>query len=124
MRSALLLEAKKILDHYFDGEDVDFTSIPLGLNTYDSTEQKILQTVRTIPYGHTRTYHDLATAVQISADDAEHICLTNPFPILIPCHRVVKSMISHPDSDIGDYVGGDDIPVKRELLILEGIISN
>jgi len=70
-----------------------------------------------IPYGEVRTYGEIASAVRRphayrAVGNANG---KNPFPIVVPCHRVVAS------SGIGGYAGGLDI--KRFLLALEGVTA-
>ena len=67
-----------------------------------------------VPYGETRTYGEIAAAVgrpraMRAVGNANH---ANPWPILVPCHRVVAA------NGLGGYGGGLD--VKRYLLTLEG----
>ena len=67
-----------------------------------------------IAYGSTATYADMARRV----DNPKAVravgtaCATNPLPVVVPCHRVVRS-----DGTMGQYVGGAD--AKRTLLDLE-----
>ena len=73
---------------------------------------KLLQ----VPEGKVTTYGDLAKAVGLK--NGQRIIGTimkkNPFPIIVPCHRVVKS-----DSKIGGFVYGEK--VKSQMLVKEGI---
>ena len=97
---------------YLAGKRKDF-SIPLHL---EGTEfrMKVWNEMRRIPYGETITYKELAR--RIGAPDAcravANACGANPFPILIPCHRVVAS-----GGMSGGYTGGLDI--KLALLEIE-----
>ena len=70
-----------------------------------------------IPYGRTGTYSTVATeAGSPAAVRAAGTALaTNPVPIVVPCHRVLRS-----DGELGNYRGGAD--AKRRLLELEGAI--
>ncbi|HEY0196632.1 MAG TPA: MGMT family protein [Methanobacterium sp.] len=68
-----------------------------------------------IPYGEVETYKSLAEKVSTRAYRAVGTVMArNPFPFIIPCHRVVKS-----DLTIGNYGGGSQM--KREILKKEGI---
>nr|WP_305038917.1 MGMT family protein [Frankia sp. ArI3] len=77
----------------------------------------VLEHLREIPYGGTASYAAVA-ALAGSPRAVRAVgtaCATNPLPVVVPCHRVVRS-----DGGIGRYVGGDD--AKRTLLRLEGAI--
>lgn len=69
-----------------------------------------------IPYGETVTYRELARRVGRPPGAARAVGRANganPVPIVVPCHRVVRS-----GGGLGGYTGGPD--VKRDLLVLEG----
>ena len=87
-------------------------SIPL-LYTGTDFQQKVWQHLRTIPIGETRTYSQVASALNTSARAVGNACRANPFPIVVPCHRVVSK------SGLGGFAGkieGHEITVKRWLL--------
>ena len=71
-----------------------------------------------IPYGETRTYKDLAIAIgkPNSSRAVANACGKNPYPVVIPCHRVIRS-----DGKIGGYSGVDGEKKKKELLRLENV---
>ena len=100
------------ISEFLTGIRKDF-SIPLRP---EATEfrMKVWSEMRRIPYGETITYKELAR--RIGSPDAcravANACGANPFPILIPCHRVVAS-----GGKIGGYTGGLDI--KLALLEIE-----
>jgi methylated-DNA-[protein]-cysteine S-methyltransferase len=66
-----------------------------------------------IPYGETRTYHQIAAVAGGVARSIGQANGSNPIPILIPCHRVLAG------NGIGGYSGGEGIATKRLLLALE-----
>ena len=79
-------------------------------------QRRVWRALEAIPYGQTRTYRDIALAVDCprgfrAVGMANH---RNPIPILIPCHRVVGS-----NGSLVGYAGGLDL--KERLLALEGI---
>ncbi|MDE5813338.1 MAG: methylated-DNA--[protein]-cysteine S-methyltransferase [Muribaculaceae bacterium] len=100
------------ISEYLEGNRKKF-NITLRL---EGTEfrMKVWNEMLKIPYGETITYKELAC--RIGSPDAcravANACGANPFPILIPCHRVVAS-----GGKIGGYTGGLDI--KLALLELE-----
>lgn len=89
---------------------------PLDLSTGTPFEQKVWRQIRKIPKGETRSYAWLAkTAGRPKAiRAAANACGTNPLPILIPCHRVIKS-----DGSIGGFSG--PLKLKKLLLKKEGV---
>lgn len=111
-RDGVIENAISQISEYLAGKRKDF-SIPLHL---EGTEFriKVWTEMRRIPYGETITYKELAR--RIGSPDAcravANACGANPFPILIPCHRVVAS-----GGKSGGYTGGLDI--KLTLLEIE-----
>ena len=74
-----------------------------------------LRAVARIPYGKTRTYAQVATSAgnERAVRAAGSACGSNPIPIVVPCHRVVRS-----GGALGGYGGG--LPMKEALLRMEG----
>lgn len=106
-----LLEARRQLHAYFDGELDHFT---LALAPFGTAyRRRVWQALIDIPAGQTRTYAELASVAGGSARSIGGAMATNPIPILIPCHRVVAT------NGPGGYSGGDGLPTKRFLLALE-----
>jgi O-6-methylguanine DNA methyltransferase len=80
-------------------------------------DRAVWKALQSIPYGETRSYHDVAEAVgkpsgARAVGGSNH---RNPIPLVIPCHRVVSA-----DGSLGGFGGGVDL--KRRLLELEGAI--
>jgi O-6-methylguanine DNA methyltransferase len=75
---------------------------------------RVWEALQAIPYGQTRSYSDIASAIgQPTARRAvAQACKQNPVPLVIPCHRVVRS-----DGDLGGYRWG--VERKRRLLAQE-----
>jgi len=106
-----LVEARRQLQLYFDGERADFN---LRLAPYGTAyRRRVWQALIDIPTGEVRTYGQLAAIAGGSARSIGGAMATNPIPILIPCHRVVAS------NGPGGYSGGDGLPTKHFLLALE-----
>ncbi|MBF0864932.1 MAG: methylated-DNA--[protein]-cysteine S-methyltransferase [Gluconobacter potus] len=109
----LLLKARDLLERYFDGESVDFETLPY--RPYGTPyRQKVWDALRRISYGQTRTYADIAAEVGGSPRSVGGAVGANPIPILIPCHRVVGR------SGLGGYSGLGGVADKHALLHLEG----
>lgn len=108
-----LSEAVNLLMCYFKGKRVDF---PLNLDLRVGTEfqKTVWETTRRIPYGDVRSYGWIAREVgKPKAVRAVGGAMgANPLPIIVPCHRVVRS-----DGGLGGYSGG--LHWKAQLLALE-----
>ena len=105
------------LRRYLDGEPVDF---PDTLDLVEATrfQQGVWQLVRTIQYGETRSYGWVASRLDLpkAARAVGQALGRNPLPIIIPCHRVIKS-----DGSLGGFGGG--VEIKELLLRLEQVPS-
>jgi methylated-DNA-[protein]-cysteine S-methyltransferase len=109
--TALLRSAREQLHAYFDGA---LTAFELPLAPSGSPyRQRVWRALLAIPYGATRTYLDIARDAGGSPRSVGGANGANPIPIIIPCHRVVAT------TGIGGYSGGDGLPTKRALLLLE-----
>ena len=110
---ARLDRAAAQLDEYFAGRRRRF-ELPLDLRLARGFRLQVLEHLPSIAYGTTESYASVAaasgrpTAVRAAAGACSH----NPLPLVIPCHRVVRS-----DGSLGGYLGGTE--VKRTLLDLE-----
>ena len=101
------------LDEYFAGRRHTF-DVTLDWRLSSGFRAIVLQHLADIDYGHTATY---ATVAQLAGRPNAFravgtACSTNPMPVIVPCHRVVKS-----DGTMGGYLGGAD--AKSILLRLE-----
>jgi O-6-methylguanine DNA methyltransferase len=110
-------DLQKRIIAYYEGEPVDFSTDPaLSLSGSSPFVHKVLNACRKISYGHTRTYRDLAREVGSpnAARAVGGVMAGNPVPLIIPCHRVVRS-----DGLLGGFGGG--MKMKEELLSKEGV---
>jgi methylated-DNA-[protein]-cysteine S-methyltransferase len=109
----VLRETADQLASYFAGERRDF-DLPLG-PVGTAFQQQVWAMLRTIPYGETWSYGELAAAIGKGPAASRAVGLangSNPIPIVIPCHRVIGS-----DGRLTGFGGG--LPRKRYLLDLE-----
>ncbi|HEX5466147.1 MAG TPA: methylated-DNA--[protein]-cysteine S-methyltransferase [Candidatus Limnocylindrales bacterium] len=101
------------LDEYFAGARTIF-DLPLDRRLSVGFRREVLERLPSIPYGGTASY--AAIAGWLGRPRAMRAvgtaCATNPLPIVVPCHRVLRS-----DGSLGGYAGGLD--AKRTLLALE-----
>ncbi len=105
------------LDEYFAGERKRF-ELPIDWQLSSGFAREILRQTAKIPYGQTRTYGEMAESVgRPRAFRAAGTALgSNSIPIVVPCHRVLRS-----GGALGGYGGG--LEVKEKLLELEGVLE-
>ena len=101
------------LDDYFTGRRQSF-QVPLDLRLSTGFRRSVLEHLRGIAYGSTESYATVAAATGHAAAfrAVGSACATNPLPVVVPCHRVLRS-----DGSLGGYLGG--LAVKQALLDLE-----
>jgi methylated-DNA-[protein]-cysteine S-methyltransferase len=105
------------LAEYFDGRRQRF-DVPLDLRGMTDFRRIVLQQLQQVAYGTTCTYGELAAAVgrPAAARAVGGACAANPVPVVVPCHRVVRS-----GGDLGGFAAGPD--VKAALLTLEARVT-
>lgn len=105
---------RRELDEYFDGERREF-DIPLDLRLVRGFGARVLAYTSRVPFGQVTTYAEVATAAGSPRGSraAGNALGANPIPIVVPCHRVLRS-----GGGLGGYTGGLDR--KRRLLAVEG----
>ncbi len=112
---ARLDEARRELDLYFEGKLTEF-DLTLDWRLSRDFRRRALRAIDRIPYGKTRSYTEIARSAgnERAVRAAGTACGANPIPIVVPCHRVLRS-----SGALGGYGGG--LPMKEALLELEGI---
>jgi len=108
----VLEQARQELREYFDGERTAFT---FAMQAEGTTFQKsVWNALLTIPFGETKTYGEIANAVDNPKGSRAvgMACNKNPIMIAVPCHRVLGA-----GGAMTGYAGG--VPVKEALLNLE-----
>jgi methylated-DNA-[protein]-cysteine S-methyltransferase len=110
---ARLDEARRELEGYFAGELREF-ELPLDWSLSHGFRQRVLEDIAAIPYGETRTYTEMAAGAgrPRAVRAAGSACGSNPIPVVVPCHRVLRT-----SGALGGYAGG--LPMKESLLELE-----
>ena len=102
----LLVEVRDLLERYFDGDSVDFSTIPM--EPYGTSYRlRVWEVLRGIPYGETRSYAQVAALAGGSPRSVGGAAGANPIPILIPCHRVVGT------GHLGGYSGAGGLMTRR-----------
>jgi methylated-DNA-[protein]-cysteine S-methyltransferase len=109
-------DARRQLDLYFEGKSHDF-DLPLDWQLTTGFRSKVQHAIARIPYGQTRTYTEMARSAgnERAVRAAGTACGTNPIPIVVPCHRVLRT-----GGGLGGYGGG--LPMKQALLKFEGVL--
>lgn len=115
LRARTSLLAQQIV-RYFKGERIRFETDILDTSYLYEFQHRILLLEHTIPYGKVSTYGILANKAGNSraARAVGRALAGNPFPIVIPCHRTVKT-----DGSLGGYQGG--VEMKMKFLRLERV---
>ncbi len=113
---ALIKDLAHRIQHHVRGNDVSFSLDVIRLDRCSNFQQRVLRAEFAIPRGMVSTYGRIAASLGAprAARAVGTALATNPFPIIIPCHRAIRS-----DRSLGGYQGG--LRMKRELLIQEGV---
>ncbi|MFB7919154.1 methylated-DNA--[protein]-cysteine S-methyltransferase [Streptomyces sp. NPDC056061] len=108
-----LEEATREIDEYFARRRRVF-DVPLDLSLSHGFRRLVQTHLPEIGYGQTRSYRDMAELVgnPKAVRAVGTACATNPLPIVVPCHRVLRT-----DGTLGGYIGG--LEAKTTLLDLE-----
>jgi methylated-DNA-[protein]-cysteine S-methyltransferase len=102
------------------GEADDLADVSLDLDALPQFRRQVLEVVRTIPAGETLSYGDVAVAVGSpgAARAVGQALGQNPFPIVIPCHRVLAA-----GGRIGGFTAEGGTTVKARMLAVEGVTA-
>ena len=111
----VLIEAQNQLTAYFDGKTQTF-DLPLSPDV-SKFQREFGDVLRAIPFGHTRTYGDIAKQMGVPAQSIGQACGANPIPIVIPCHRVLGA------TGLGGFSARGGVETKVALLRHEGAAS-
>ncbi|MBU0717701.1 MAG: methylated-DNA--[protein]-cysteine S-methyltransferase [Planctomycetes bacterium] len=111
----LMPRFRKQVDDYFAGKRTAF-SVDLDLSEVPEFRRRVLEACRRIPYGRVATYAELARAVGCpgAARAVGGAMAHNPVPLVIPCHRVLRS-----DGSLGGFSGSNGVKTKKRMLALE-----
>lgn len=114
---AALDQARRELDLYFAGK-LDRFDLPLDWQLSSGFRLRVQRAIARIPYGRTASYTQMARRAgnERAVRAAGTACGNNPIPLVVPCHRVLRS-----GGALGGYGGG--LPMKRALLELEGVLD-
>lgn len=110
-----------MLSRYFRGDVVDFKRIPVDYSQVTPFQQQVLTLLRTVPYGETRSYQWIAEALEKpnATRAIGGVMGSNPWPIIVPCHRVISKT-----GTLGGFMRNREPQgpsIKSGLLALEGV---
>ncbi len=112
---SLMKRTTALLKAYLDAKSVDFKNLPVDWSGYKDSQREVLEELRKIPRGRTKSYQFLAeqTGRPKAARYVGNVLGSNRLPIILPCHRIVRK---------GGGMGGFSKGVrwKKWLLKLEG----
>ena len=115
---------RRELDEYFEGQRRKF-ELKLDWRLTRGFFQKILRETARVPFGRVATYKEMAEAAGSprAMRAAGNALGSNPIPIVVPCHRIVRTggKLGGYGGTLGPYIAGPD--VKRRLLELEGALD-
>jgi len=107
-------EVRAQVAEYVAGDRREF-DLPVALR--DGFIGTVMTEMQAIPHGETRTYGELADALDTAPVAVGSACARNPVPLVVPCHRVVAA------DGLGGYTAGDGTALKERLLAHEGAVS-
>lgn len=107
----VLAKAAEQLTEYFAGKRRAF-DLPLAPRG-TPFRQRVWRAMLDIPYGETRSYGDVARALESGPRAVGGACGANPLPVIVPCHRILAA------AGLGGYSGRGGLEVKQFLLRLE-----
>ena len=103
----LLAEVLNALEEIFNGKDSESYGLKIAMNRLPGYARKVLNCTRLVPVGYVTSYGAVAQVAGGSARSVGRVQASNLFPLLIPCHRVVRS-----DLRVGGYGYGEQIKLQ------------
>lgn len=104
------------IQRFAQGEPVDFSDVSIEEAAYSDFQCQVVRACRTISWGETITYGELAQQVQRpgAARAVGTVMSSNRYPLIVPCHRVVPA-----SGGLGGFSAPQGVRMKRRLLELE-----
>jgi methylated-DNA-[protein]-cysteine S-methyltransferase len=106
----------KAIEALLQGEAIDLTTVPLDDTGVPEFNRYVYNITRAIPLGSTRTYGSIASELgdpQL-AQQVGQVLGRNPFPIIVPCHRVLAA-----NGKLGGFSAPGGVETKRRMLLIE-----
>lgn len=112
----IILETISQLDRYF-AKERKFFDLPLDRSLGTFFQRQVWQAMSQVGYGETKSYRELAEMIRKpqACRAVGNACGQNRFPIIIPCHRIIRS-----DGSLGGFSG--NLSIKKKLLELESCV--
>ena len=112
-KKAKILDLIKEVQEYYKGKKVNFFDYQLNLKSYTPFQKKVLSTVSKVPYGILKSYQEIAVEAGFprAFRAVGNMMRKNPLPLIIPCHRVIRS-----DGKLGGFSGGKGIALKKKMI--------
>ena len=111
-KSVVLKKFKKNLLKYYNSKTFEIKCEHKIIG--NSIQKKVWNELKKIKFGHTKTYGDIAKKFKLSPGHVGKICGQNKLPLLIPCHRVIRS-----DGTLGGFSSVGGVNLKKKLLQFE-----
>jgi methylated-DNA-[protein]-cysteine S-methyltransferase len=104
------------IKRYCSGKHVSFEGCKMDWSSLSPFQQKVLKAALKIPYGSVETYGNLARTIGCprGARAVGNALAKNPFPLVIPCHRIIRG-----DGKPGGFSAGGGVMLKNKLLQME-----
>jgi methylated-DNA-[protein]-cysteine S-methyltransferase len=114
-----VVDLDQALSAYFSGKPLQVDWDRLDMGGLTPLQQEVLRAVAAIPFGSVRSYGEIARTIGRpgAARFVGSVMAGNPFPVLIPCHRVVRS-----DGSMGGFGGGIDL--KKAMIEMEAGVGS
>jgi len=106
------------VQQHLSGAPQDFSDVPLDWSRVSAFQQAVYRQALTIKPGTTRSYGDLARALGLGPEGARAVGIAlgnNPWPLLVPCHRVIAA-----NGRMTGFSAPGGVRTKTRLLVLEG----
>jgi methylated-DNA-[protein]-cysteine S-methyltransferase len=102
------------------GQRTDLSTVPLDMDGVPSFRRRVYEAARAIPPGATLSYGEVAARAGApgAARAVGQALGRNPFPIVVPCHRVVAA-----DGRMGGFSAPGGVMTKARLLSIEGVVT-
>lgn len=109
------------VEAHLDGKRQAFQNVPIAWHLLTPFQRHVYQTLMQIPAGEVVTYGDLATRMGVpsAARAVANALGANRIPIIIPCHRVIRS-----DGGVGGFTAPGGVRLKRWILKVEDVVLN
>ncbi len=114
--SSELQQAIEAMRAVLDGQARDLSGVRLNQRSVSAFEREVYAVARTIPFGQTRSYGQVATELGDArlAREVGQALARNPFPIVVPCHRVIGA-----NGTLGGFSARGGVSTKQRLLAIE-----